>query len=880
MHWKGFICFLLALFYRIACNAQNNISGTVTDSLIKPIANAVVLLKAGNTILKYTKTDINGNYTLTLVSTIQAGLTLEAKCLGFKTAKTPFDNSKNTYNFTLKEATISLDAINVKHKPIIIVIGDTLNYRTADFANQNDRSIGDVLKKMPGINVSENGKITYNNTPITQLYIDGDNILDDKYNIGTKSIPYKAVTKIQVIDHDQPIKMLQKNNQSNDIAINLVIDKSAKLKVIGNAKLGAGLTEKYDETIDLMLFKQQFKFLDNISLNNIGTDISDDIISHNSASNVNLAENNRPNFQLSTGVSTTPYLPKSRYLINNSGIVNTNNLFKFNAAKQLKTNIYYLYDKHNQNTNYATQTTLPTEIINYGEEQINKDVNQSIYAQFNYIDNAATHYVNNGLIIDYSPNSNSSLIKGLQSPFNQHLNQKRLNLVNDLKYLQALKSGTIININSYLEKNSQTELLGITPAINENTLNSGIDYGQLIQQTSIPGFFTNNYITYSTLKNHITQSYQAGFSYQNIDFNSSLYKTQINNSVEPLSNAINDIEWSKLKVYLNPGLDYKIEVLHVYFRLPISLNLLNYTPNDNYKRVLVNPSLGLQYYITQENKLTIGYSFAENMGKIEDIYAGGILKSYRSLVANNIPLPFVKTQRASIGYRYQKAISMLFASINASYSNTMLDNIIESSITNSIQTRNAVSFANNINNLSVNGSVGKYFININTNLSFEASISRNTGNQLQNNVLFPYKNNSLTFGINASTKFSKNINWILRSNFTTAQSFINDVENSSLQQLKQYFKIDAPVFKKITIGFAANHIFINQPKQGNLTYLFTDVNLKYKWLKIKTDFEFGIYNISDIKSFDSYFIDANSITSASYNIPGRNMLLKAIFAFN
>ncbi|WP_316786002.1 carboxypeptidase-like regulatory domain-containing protein [Pedobacter frigiditerrae] len=873
------ICLGLLLLVQ-SSYAQNKIRGLVTDSLNNPIANATISLKLNNSILKYTKTDNLGSYSLNVDGAVEANLLLEAKSFGYKTATIIYAVERNTYNFTLKEAVINLNAVNVKHKPVIIVKGDTLNYRTADFANENDHSIGDVLKKMPGINVAENGKVTYNNTPITQLYIDGDNILDDKYNIGTKSIPHKTVTKIQVIDHDQPIKMLQKNNQSNDIAINLVIDKTAKLKVIGNAKLGAGLPDRYDETIDLILFKQQFKFLDNISLNNIGTDLSEDVISHNNASNINLAENNRPTFQLSTGVSTTPYLPKGRYLFNNSGIANTNNLFKFNTEKQLKANIYYLYDKRYQNTNYTTQTTLPSETINYGEDQGNKAVNQSIYGQFNYIDNAVTHYVNNGLTIDYSPNNNKALINGLQTPFNQQLNQKRFNLVNDLKYLRTLKSGTILNINSYLEKTYQKELLHITPGINENTLNLGFDYSQLTQRTSIPGLFTNNYITYSTLKNRITQSYQAGFSFQSIDFNSSLAKIQNNHTEETITNAINDIKWNRFKLYLNPGLDYKTEVLHIYVRLPISLNLLNYTPNNNYKQVLTNPSLGLQYQITQENKLTIGYSFAKNMGKIEDIYTGAILKSYRSLVANNIPLPFVKNQRASIGYRYQKAVSMLFASINASYSKTLLDNIIESSITNSIQTRIAVPFANSINNLSVNGSVGKYFIDLHTNLGFEASISRNTGKQLQNNVLFPYKNNSLTFGINNSTKFSKNINWILRSNFTTTQSFINDLENSSLEQLRQYSKIDATIFRKVTMGFAANHIFIHQPKQGNLNYLFTDVNLKYKWTKIKTDFELSINNISNIKSFDSYFIDAISITSASYIIPGRNALLKAIFAFN
>lgn len=878
MQSKWIICFIPIFLYAITSNAQTKITGLVTDTLKKPLANITISVKQNNTILNYTKTDINGNYNLVISATEK--IIVEAKSFGYRPSTLRYETDQTIYNFTLKEATINLDAVNVKHRPVITVKGDTLNYRTADFANENDRSIGDVLKKMPGIAVAENGKITYNNTPITQLYIDGDNVLDDKYNIGTKSIPHKAVSKIQVIDHDQPIKMLQKNNLSNDVAINLVIDKTAKLKVIGNAKLAAGLPKRYDETIDLILLKQQFKFLDNISLNNIGLDLSEDVISHNSNLNINTAENNRPNFQLNTGVGSPPYLPKTRYLFNNSAIINTNNLFKFNAEKQLKTNIYYLYDKQQQNNNYSSEITLPNETINFGEFQNNRNRNQSIYSQFNFIDNAANHYVNNSLTVDYSPNKSNSFISGLQQPFNQQLNQKRLNLVNNLKYLQTLKSGVILNINSYLEQNNQTELLGITPGINEMVLNSNIGYNELIQQTNIPGFFTNNFITYSTLKNKITQSYQVGFAYQNINFNSNLGLVQNSNDTTLFNNGINNILWNRFKAYVNPGLDYKTSSTHITLRVAISLNTIDYGNPKTYNRILANPSLGFNYQINQENKLTIGYNFNQTIGKIEDIYGGNILKSYRSIISNNIPLPFAKSQRIAVGYRYQKSISMFFANLQSSYTKTVLDNIIENTITNSIQTRNAIPFANSNTNLSINGSFGKYFIELNTNIALDFGFIRSGGEQLQNDILFPFNNNISTLGLNTNSRISKTINWAFRSNYINTKSIANGIENFELQQLRQHSKIDATIFKKLTFSLSANHIFIHQKEQKNLNYLFTDINLKYKWLKIKTDFEFGVNNITNIKIFSTYFIDANSFTSSNYNIPGRYALLRAVFAFN
>ena len=57
------------------------------------------------------------------------------------------------------------------------------------------------------------------------------------------------------------------------------------------------------------------------------------------------------------------------------------------------------------------------------------------------------------------------------------------------------------------------------------------------------------------------------------------------------------------------------------------------------------------------------------------------------------------------------------------------------------------------------------------------------------------------------------------------------------------------------------------------------MNLKYKYLKMKTDFEFGITNLANIKSFDAVYLSANSLTTGTYYIPGRVAMLKGTFSF-
>lgn len=87
---------------------------------------------------------------------------------------------KPVKNIELKEVTIKAQKTRQR--------GDTLVYSVATFAKDDDRSIGDVLKKMPGIQVAEDGKITYNGTPINKFYIEGKDLLQGRYGLATNGV--------------------------------------------------------------------------------------------------------------------------------------------------------------------------------------------------------------------------------------------------------------------------------------------------------------------------------------------------------------------------------------------------------------------------------------------------------------------------------------------------------------------------------------------------------------------------------------------------------------------------------------------------------------------------------------------------------------------
>src|SRR5690606_34237479 len=127
---------------------------------------------------------------------------------------------------------------------------DTIIFQVQQFADSIDRKIGEVLQKMPGFHVAENGKISYNGQAISNFYIDGDDLLGSRYALGTKTIPHNIVGTVEVYKNHQAIKVLKDKLNSNDITVNLSIKESAKSEVSGEIKAGGGIPEQYHININ------------------------------------------------------------------------------------------------------------------------------------------------------------------------------------------------------------------------------------------------------------------------------------------------------------------------------------------------------------------------------------------------------------------------------------------------------------------------------------------------------------------------------------------------------------------------------------------------------------------------------------------------------
>ncbi|WP_316784848.1 TonB-dependent receptor [Pedobacter frigiditerrae] len=875
------LCFFLFGF--ASAFAQKQIKGKVKDTKGAPVVSANVNLKdkEGN-ILSFTRTDDKGNFTLSFTEE-NKDLSIEATTIGYEKKIIAVTELNKIYDLVMKDSEINLKTVVVKNRPALSVNGDTLSYKTSDFADKQDRSIGDVLKKMPGIEVSEDGKVSYNGKGISALYIDGDNVLDDKYSIGTKSIPQGAVDKVQVIEKDQPIKMLRKNNMSDDVALNLVMKEEAKLKVMGDIRAGLGTPDRFDGNANAMLFKKKTKFINNLKGNNVGIDPGIDLTSFNPFN----SGNDKPSGFLSAGAAGVPTLPQKRTLFNKAGLANLNNLYKFSEELQVKANVAYLYDQRDQQYSKFSETYLSGQTITYNELQQNAINPQKFQAKLNVLANADDHYFSNNLVTNYSLNNTASSIVTNGIGANQALNQKNFEISNELSYRKKLKSENTFNFFSFISRTTQPEVLNINPGLNEAILNNNQPFAGLNQYVKLPTWYTNNYTSFAFVNNKFTQTYRVGFNVQHQELGSELYRVQNSGNTELVSSQMtNNLAWLKSKIYTDATYEYNSGNFKASLGLPVSYNYINYEDetkslDKNLHRVFVNPSLSLKYQTGIENYVTANYSYNNSLGGIDDVYRGTILKNYRSLFANDAPITESKSQSVGAAFNFRKAMQMFFFNLNANYTTSTVNTISSYNLSNNIQQRVVISLPNDMKSLAFAANASKYLFKLRSTVNVGASFNQATFEQLQNNELLPFTSQSLAYKAGIDSKINNFINWSYNATFaisTNKTTSASAIKNNN-QQLRQQSSITATAFKSVFMTLSAEHIFTHQTTQPDLKYLFADFNVRYRFIKLKTDLEFGVTNLANIKKFEANYLSANSFSSGTYYIPGRVAMMKATFNF-
>ncbi|WP_316796604.1 outer membrane beta-barrel protein [Pedobacter agri] len=488
-----FCLFFLNLF------AQKNgsITGILADSANhKTTLNyaTVSVYKTGDSVLTtYKLSDDKGTFKINNLQTgIKYRLVISAWQYGtyrtevLVTAENPAINLGTLY---LSTKSNDLNEVNiVAERPPVIVRKDTIEFNAESFKTLPSAVVEDLLKKLPGVQIAEDGSIMVNGKAVSKILVDGKEFFGGDQQIATKNLPANIIDKVQVVD-DKQAKRRDPDLTAAEIPqiINLKLKKAIKKGAFGKLYAGGGVKELY-QAGGLMNF---FRDTTQVSILAYGNNINQPGFNPNDVQRIGGFNRSGVNSMM---MSSGGYFEFNGISFGGSfsGVqTSSGGGFNFNTLtkKGIKLNTQYFFGRNDNLLERLTNTnqTLGNDrlITNANENTNALTLKHNIAGKLDWQIDSLTQLTiepfivlnsNNSISTNFSTNTNAAgqLVNNLQNVNNRNSSSNKYQLVADLSKDFA-KAGRSFNIgfdisttpNPTLNYNRSNSNFFITPSTSE-----------------------------------------------------------------------------------------------------------------------------------------------------------------------------------------------------------------------------------------------------------------------------------------------------------------------------------------------------------------------------------------------------------------------------
>jgi hypothetical protein len=883
---------MVAVWLPLAIYAQaRTLTGRVVDKKNKAVPQATVMLKEKNgLVLYYAASNNNGEFRMSISDTlVMQGLFLEVSHLSFKKIAIQVTSDRFNYSVILEENATVLPDVKVTGRPSAVVKGDTTSYNVSSFSRGEDRSIGDVLKRIPGITVDDNGKIYYNGKAISNLYIHGDDVMDGRYNMATQAIKKELIQSIDVMQNHQPIKVLQHRKSSDEVAINLVLKNENSLALSGQATIGAGVPGLYDGTINGLVLNKKVKLINSLKANNSGIDYGNDLAQPGNSMSM-AGPTSLPDL-LSAGTVGNPDLPRQNYYFNKSAIINLNNLYNNGRGWQLRSNIQAFIDRqalHYQNETWQ-YVKEDTAIYREWQQAITKPY--MLQTAFTVMGNKSKYYFVNRLSTNISGKNIDAALHSNNIALQQQLGTKRFDITNQMQYTPALRNKNLLDLQWVVNYSSSKQTLladtGLLPAI----LNGGVPYEATKQDVSMPVFSQQLAFSWLIPNVRFRQSYDGGLITERQQLVSGLNLGFSNGHYEPYQKDVgNNLHWQRDRLYVNADYSYVLKHFEARLSMPVAWQSIRYYQNEyhldeRYPQLLWSPALTLKVQLNAEDYLLLNSYRTNDMGNLTGVYRGTILTNYRSLQASDAGLQSMTTTGARLHYNFQRSVILLLFNVGLEYNKVSANSILSSVVTDNVQRIILQPFKNDQSNLTLDAGISKYLFGLKSTVSLSAKFNQGRYDQFINAAFQPWRNRTLLVKTSFDSKLFDRITF--RYNGAITRSYNEQigtaggekVVTNGITRLDQQAWLGVSTGAILFVSLRGRHLYNQQPGLATVNYLFADLNVRYKCKAWRTDFEFDLINLANVKSYDLLRVSSNLMSATRYDVRGRMAMLKATFNF-
>jgi hypothetical protein len=859
----------------------NKLKGKIINDSNNPVSFATITLRTtkDSAVVKYTSSDEAGKYQ---INGIQNGqYSVEARCIGYSAESTNvwfFGNNDLETDFILKEEAEKINEakITANYKGFEI-IGDTIRYDPRAYTDGSEITLGDMMNKLPGIEVDKSGRIKAQGKNVETVLIEGRDLFSGNTQIATQNLPANIADKVEVVTNYSEYSILRGFQSHEKTAVNVKVNDSFLGKITGNLSVSGGVKDKYSTKNNIISLFPKIMSSVTLSANNTGESLLDFMDYLKMKGGLNEFINNTDVFSFEFDETETALLqPDISNVYSNTNALTSVNLSS-QPNKKIKINSYGLLNLSKLRADKEKRYTFFDTNENYFNFEKTKKYNiiGSVFLKLAYDFSEKTNYSYQGKFDDTFVKFNTD-VKNIDFYVFDKNSKKSLNTSHAFTMLKKINENVLTANASFSYKMSpayydfRTDSLLLPIPFTET---GNMFYG--LQESATKN--VNTTLDFSYLHRFNEQYFMritlgAGYMY-NV-FTSCIYDKIPNSNKKLLAddNLSNNIFFNRFDQSLN----LKFIKNKGVFGFKIGGALRNITSKDNVNiladnnKIIFEPQIEFSFVPKHSQRLTISYS-----KNISSLSAGNLISSIylndysNYMYGNNVTdLYYVKHRISSLliivnQFRNLQLITNISYETNK---NTTTKDYFRAGLTNEVKTvtspEKQTFFAMS--------SFSKKFLFAPINFRIEINYQQNKYLYFINSNKIKYRSYSPSANIGIESGYKQGFNGSVYANFS--QSYYKTTV-SNKQDIQRYTG---------KISFAKNRFYISTSvgyennNAGKITqnFYYWDANVRYKFNE-----KYGIeltgsdmLHLSNKRWREISHIENVIVENYLYRIPGYIML--------
>lgn len=859
MKWIAFL--VVWLVFTVTISAQE-LSGRIVDAADgSPLAGAILLAtdstgrQAG-----YTTSATDGTFRLRPRQGMQAAW-IDVSMMGYRAHR--FDAACLPSEIRLEASAVEIREVEIR-APRLSLRGDTVSYNVASFTEAQDRTIADVLRKMPGIEVEQSGEIRYNGEAINKFYIEGMDMLDGRYGLATNNIAPQDVASVEVMENHQPIKALRDVLYSDRAALNLRLKREARSHWTGTLRGAGGWSPDGvlgSGSAFAMRIVARSQTMLNLKGDNTGEDPTADLHQLTVEELLNGADNRYDTpVWFSTGLSEAP-LDDRRTRMNRSVMASADHLRKLTDDYQLSGHVAFGYDR--LTSDYASRIVRYLADGELAEELAEQArlTDRQVAAHVKLLANTERFYLMNRLSADLAWSDFDAITTG-SYPNRQQADAPTRRVENDLHFIRRTGRRTLI-VTSNLLWLTQPQQLDV---VREGSAQR--------QRLDIDLLRMNHNIAWGVeAGRRWSFQFKGGIAALYRRFDSALSGLGIGTAA-PLAA---DARLGYGSIYLRPTATCRTQRLRLMLALPVDWRWYRYTDGSS-SPLLWSANLSARWTPSACWTLSASGTAGERAADDSSIYPAALLRDYRTL-ASGVTSPVSTPMRMlTAGANYKNPLSGIFAHLFLQRSWYDLPWLATQDFEGDYIVSGQLREANRMASWSLSSGVSTNINALHGRAGVDLAWSDTRMEISQQGVRTPYRSGVLTLSPRMNLRAARWFNVEYRFNYRYTQLRIESAVPTARHAFDQLLQLNFTPARNLLLQLTGEHYRTQLSDTQGKHLMLLDASVRWS-VGERWELWAAATNLLNATEYAYTLFDGLSASATRYAIRPRNLLLGAKWKF-